>query len=69
VVRLLFRLSNDLKQIPIKKFASINILIEDVSMQLSGWKKASEKYKKWPESVVSTDIPSVPDKSGISPTV
>jgi hypothetical protein len=40
VIRLLFRLVKDLKQINIKKFVSINEKIENVSKQLTGWQKA-----------------------------
>lgn len=41
VIRLLFRLVKDLKQISINKFVEINEKIENVSKQLAGWQKAS----------------------------
>lgn len=40
VIRLLFRLTKDLKQISIKKFVAINEKIENVSKQLTGWQKS-----------------------------
>ncbi len=42
-VRLLIRLLHDLRQISIKRMIAINILIESVSKQLSGWKKSVSK--------------------------
>jgi len=41
VIRLLLRLTKDLKQIDLKKFIIINEKIEEVSKQLAGWQKAS----------------------------
>ncbi|MBL7072702.1 MAG: four helix bundle protein [Candidatus Omnitrophica bacterium] len=42
-VRLLIRLLHDLRQISIKRMISLNMLIENVSKQLSGWKKSINK--------------------------
>jgi len=39
VVRLLFRLSKDLKLIDLKKFVDVNILVESISKQLTAWGK------------------------------
>lgn len=39
-VRLLIRLLHDLQQINIKRMIALNLLIENVSKQLSGWKKS-----------------------------
>ncbi len=39
-VRLLFRLLHDLRQISLKHFIEVNKKIEDVSRQLTGWRKA-----------------------------
>lgn len=39
-VRLLVRLLHDLRQISIKRMITLNVLIENVSKQLSGWKKS-----------------------------
>lgn len=41
VVRLLLRLTKDLKQININRFVDINKKIEEVSKQLTGWQKTS----------------------------
>lgn len=41
VIRLLLRLTKDLKQIDLNKFVNINKKIEEVSKQLAGWQKAS----------------------------
>lgn len=43
VIRLLIRLTKDLRQINLNKFVEINEKIENVSKQLTGWKK---KYKQ-----------------------
>ncbi len=43
IVRLLFRLLKDLKQISLKRFVAINAKIEMVSKQLTGWMKSSKK--------------------------
>jgi len=40
VVRLLFRLLKDMKQISLKRFVGVNEKIEIVSKQLSGWLKS-----------------------------
>ena len=40
VIRLLFRLLKDLKQIDLKNFVTINTKIENVSKQLAGWQKS-----------------------------
>lgn len=40
VIRLYMRLLRDLKQVSIRKFVDINQLIEDISRQLTGWKKS-----------------------------
>lgn len=40
VIRLLFRVLKDLQQINIKKFAEINLKIENISKQLAGWHKS-----------------------------
>jgi len=39
-VRLLIRLLHDLKQISSKRMIGLNIIIENISKQLSGWKKS-----------------------------
>jgi four helix bundle protein len=41
VVRLLFRLTKDLKLIPLNKFISINEKIENISKQLTGWQRSA----------------------------
>lgn len=43
VARLLIRLLHDLRQISIKRMIALNVLIENVSKQLSGWKKSVSK--------------------------
>jgi hypothetical protein len=43
IVRLLFRLSNDLKLIDLKKFVEVNVLIESISKQLVGWERSFSK--------------------------
>ena len=40
VIRLLFRLLKDLKQINLEKFVGINAKLESVSKQLSAWQKS-----------------------------
>ena len=40
VIRLLLRLTKDLKQINTEKFVEINELIENVSRQLTGWQRS-----------------------------
>jgi len=42
-VRLLIRLLHDLRQISIKRMIGLNVLIESISKQLSGWKKSVSK--------------------------
>ena len=41
VVRLLLRLTKDMKQININRFVDVNKKIEDISKQLTGWQKSS----------------------------
>ncbi len=41
-IRLLFRLLHDLKQINLKHFTEVNKKIEDISRQLTGWRKAQQ---------------------------
>ena len=41
VVRLLLRLTKDMKQININRFVDVNKKIENISKQLTGWQKAS----------------------------
>ena len=41
VVRLLMRLTKDMKQININRFVDVNKKIEDISKQLTGWQKSS----------------------------
>ena len=40
VIRILFRLLNDLKQTGLKNFVKINEKIENVSRQISGWNRS-----------------------------
>jgi len=47
-VRLLIRLLHDLRQISIKRMISLNMLIENVSKQLSGWKKSIKTFAQSP---------------------
>ncbi|MCA9358115.1 four helix bundle protein [Candidatus Kaiserbacteria bacterium] len=42
VIRLLLRLLRDLRQLPLEKFVSLNVKIESVSRQLTGWLKKSQ---------------------------
>ena len=42
IIRLLFRLLKDLKQISLKRFVAVNEKIEMVSRQLTGWLKSYE---------------------------
>lgn len=51
VVRLLLRLLNDLKQIALKDFVSVNETIEDISKQLSFWYRSQNKQKAEHRSV------------------
>ena len=39
VIRLLFRLLKDIKEISLKRFISLNEVLESVSKQLTGWLK------------------------------
>ena len=39
VIRLFIRLMKDLQQISIKRFVQVNIQVENVSKQLTGWQK------------------------------
>lgn len=41
VIRLYIRLMKDLQQISIKRFVQVNIQLENVSKQLTGWKKSA----------------------------
>lgn len=41
VVRLLMRLTKDMKQINVNRFVDVNKKIENISKQLTGWQKAS----------------------------
>ena len=43
VIRLLIRILFDLKLIGLKRMVLINTIIEDISKQLAGWQKYSEK--------------------------
>ena len=47
VIRLLIRLLKDLKQIQVVKIAKLNLAIEDLSKQLTGW----SNYSKIKETV------------------
>ena len=40
VIRLFIRLMKDMKQINLKKFVSVNKVVENVSKQLAGWQKS-----------------------------
>jgi len=40
VIRILFRLAQDLKQIGLKRFVDVNEKIESISKQLSAWEKS-----------------------------
>jgi len=40
VIRLLIRLMKDMKQISLGKFVKINVVVENVSKQLTGWQKS-----------------------------
>ena len=50
VIRLLLRLLKDLRQINLKKFVTINKLVENVSKQITGWQKSESKKNDKPES-------------------
>jgi hypothetical protein len=43
VTRLHIRLLKDLKQIPLNRFVNVNIHIENISKQLTGWQRACAK--------------------------
>jgi len=43
VIRLLIRVMKDMHQINMKKFVQINQIVENVSKQLSGWQKSTQK--------------------------
>lgn len=43
IIRLLLRLLKDLKQISLKRFVAINLKIELVSKQLTGWMRSSKE--------------------------
>ena len=51
VVRLLFRLLHDLKQIDLKPFVNINEQLESISKQLAAW----YKYSKQKTSSIAID--------------
>ena len=40
-IRLLIRLTHDLKQIPLEKFVDLNVRIESISKQLTGWQRSA----------------------------
>lgn len=40
LVRLLLRVLKDLKQLSLKRYAQISILTENISKQITGWKKS-----------------------------
>lgn len=40
VIRLFIRLMKDLRQISVKRFVQVNLKVENVSKQLSGWQKS-----------------------------
>ena len=40
VIRLFIRLMKDMKQISLKQFVSVNIVVENVSKQLTGWQRS-----------------------------
>jgi four helix bundle protein len=42
VVRLLLRLTKDMKQININRFVDVNKKIENISKQLTGWQKSAQ---------------------------
>ena len=42
-IRLLLRLTRDLKQIPLKRFIDLNILVESISKQLAMWQKSAPR--------------------------
>lgn len=46
IVRLLLRLSMELKQVPLKTFASANEKIENVGKQLTAWEKSCKEKEK-----------------------
>ena len=43
IIRLAVRVLHDTRQISVKRLAMLNEIIEEVSKQLSGWQKSSEK--------------------------
>lgn len=43
VVRLLIRLLHDLRQINSKRMIALNVFVENISKQLSGWKKSESR--------------------------
>ena len=51
-IRLLVRLLHDIKQITPKRFLFLNIIIEDISKQLTGW----QKVDKSPETPKDTKV-------------
>ena len=43
IIRLILRLTKDLKQITLDEFVSLNEKIENISKQLVGWQRTSEQ--------------------------
>jgi hypothetical protein len=43
IIRLLIRVLHDTKQINLKRMVLVNVMIEEISKQLVGWQKYSEK--------------------------
>lgn len=46
LVRLRFRLLHDLKQLPVRQMARMNLRIEEISKQLAAWHKSALEKKK-----------------------
>jgi hypothetical protein len=63
VIRLFVRLMQDFNQLGLKKFVEINMAIEEVSKQLSGWEKYNKTRLPPPESSVVRAQASVRSKS------
>ena len=42
IIRLLIRVMKDMQQISLKKFVTINKVVENVSKQLNGWQKSQK---------------------------
>ena len=43
VIRLLIRVMKDLRQISLETFVQVNMAVENVSKQLTGWQKSQQK--------------------------